>query len=67
MSLSCLYNKYDTYLSLSSRWLDYCHNYLVSPILQLFQQLRLKEVEDDMFSHAEQNNDGERSVIVVGL
>ena len=55
------------YLSLSSRWLGYCHNYLVSPILQLFRQLRLKEVEDDMFSHAEQNKDGERSVIVVRL
>ena len=67
MSLSCLYNNYDTYLSLSSRWLDYCHNYLVSPILQLFRQLHLKEVEDDMFSHSEQNKDGERSVIVVEL
>jgi hypothetical protein len=41
------------------RWLEYGHNYIVSPILQLFHQLRLPEVKDDMFSHAEQDEDGE--------
>ena len=41
------------------RWLEYGHNYLISPILQLFRRLRDSEIKDDMFSHAEQEEDGE--------
>ncbi|KAF8348694.1 hypothetical protein F5887DRAFT_951448 [Amanita rubescens] len=39
-------------------WLEYTHNYLIAPILQLFQQLRVREITDEMFSHAEQHGGG---------
>ena len=50
--------------SIASHWVSfhwaYTHHYLISPILQLFQQLRVREIKDDMdmFSHAEQDDDG---------
>jgi hypothetical protein len=41
------------------RWLEYTHNYVIYPILQLFQQLRVCDIIDEMFSHAEQDDEGE--------